>query len=436
MKRVVYLAVILSLLVVATAVPRGAPEDPAARPITLTGMVRDYSLNYDPPWYTAVERFQEKYPHVTIELEGLPYDDQREKVLITVGAGRGPDFVMMDCIWLGEFAANDIVIDITDKLAADYPGLMDDYLETFQESARWEGNTYGLWLWTDVRMLAYHKPMLEAAGLDPERPPRTWNELREYARQLNRPEDDVWGYAFPAFSTDHTADRWYPLLWMGGGQILTDDMTEAAFNSEAGIQALQFLVDLMNEDEVSPKDLIGISEADISRGFLAERYAMMIKVGEFWPDYEDMGYSVDEYKAQVRHAPLPLPEGGQPATGSGGWLGAVTRDSEHPDLALEFITMVAETANMAEFLLIDGRTPTRQSLVEMEEEFFEAVPYFDVQQEVLPYARFRPYIPEYTMISAEIVEAIQAALALETTPEAALNRAAERVNAILAEREW
>ena len=434
MKKILIISLVLGLLGAAGMFAAGGQEA-TTEAVTLTAMVRDYSVKYDPPWYTAITTLQEKYPNAKVELEGLPYDDQREKTLITVGAGKGPDIAQVDCIWLGEFASNNIVIDITDRLNKD-SAVRDDYIETFRESARWQGKDRGLWLWTDVRMLSYRKDYFRQAGLDPARPPKTWSELREYAKKLNRPAEGVWGYAFPAFSTDHTADRWYPFLWMGGGSILSDDLTEAAFNSRAGVDALELLVNLMNEDQVSPKDLLGINNKDLGLGFVADKYAMTIKVGEFWSDYRDKGMTVEQYKDMVGVSPLPIPQGGKPATGSGGWIAGITRDSKHADLAYEYLKMVVAPENMAQFCILNANIPTRKSMLKMEDDFTEAIPYYSVAAEVLPTTHFRPPVPEYTKMSAEIVTAIQRALSLEASPKEALDRAAQKADEILAERKW
>jgi len=411
------------------------PAEVTREPITLTGMVRDYSMKFEQPWTSAAKALQQKYPNVKVELEGLPYDSQREKVLITVAAGRGPDVAQVDCIWLGEFASNKIITDVSARLAAD-TALRDDYIDTFRASAKWQGKDYGLWLWTDVRMLAYRKDFFKQAGLDPDKPPKTWTELREYARKLNRPADGVWGYAFPSFSTDHTADRFYPLLWQGGGSILSADYTKAAFNSAAGIAALQLLVDLMNTDKVSPKDLLGISDSDVGKGYVANKYAMMIKVGEFWTEYRAQGLTADQYKAAQGLAPLPIPAGGTPATGSGGWIAGITRDSKHADLVWEYLKMVVDPQNMAKFCIANASIPTRKSMLAMEKDFGQAIPYYNVAAQVLPTTHFRPPIPEYTKLSAEIVTGIQKALSLQAQPKEALDQAARKTDEILAARKW
>lgn len=413
----------------------GGKQEGKEGPVVLTGMVRDYTLQQDAPWTTAVRIFQEKHPNVTIKLEGLPYDDQRVKALTTVAAGKGPDIVQTDCIWLGEFASSNILVDLTDRIAAD-ASLRDDYLPVFYEASKWKGRAYGLWLNSDVRMLGYHKDLFVKAGLDPDKPPATWRELREYAKKLTNTADGVWGYAFNAFSTDHTADRWYPFLHMKGGSILSSDYTKAAFNGPAGVEALQLLVDLMNTDKASPPDLLGAKESDLPRAFIAKKYAMMIRVGDFWPDFKRAGYTMEAYKEQIGMAPLPVPEGGKPATGSGGWILGITRDSKNPDIAYEFLKLVVSTDNVLPFLAERAMVPTRRSLMQMENEFLQAVPFFKVVREVAPHTYFRPPIPEYSRISAEIVNAIQKALTLQASPKAALDQAASAVDGILSRRTW
>ncbi|NOY07442.1 MAG: ABC transporter substrate-binding protein [Spirochaetes bacterium] len=413
----------------------GGQKEAAAEQITLTGLVRNYTVKQDPPWYSAVKTFKIKHPNVEIKLEGLPYNDQRLKVLIAVGAGKGPDIVQVDCIWLGEFASNNIIINISDMLNAD-PNLKNDYIDVFRKSAQWQGKDYGLWLYTDVRMLSWHKDLFKKAGLDPNAAPKTWAELRATAKKVNWPDQGIYGYAFPAFSTDHTADRWYPFLYMGGGSILSKDYTKAEFNSPAGTAALQLLVNLMDVDKVSPKDLLGIQEKDVSNGFKADKYSMMIKVGEFWKDYRKKGLTMKQYKEKIGVAPLPIPEGGKPATGSGGWIAGITRDSKYPKLAFEFLKTVVATRNMADFVIANGNIPTRKSMLKLENEYLASIPYFNVAKEVLPTTHFRPPIPEYMQISAQIVDAIQKALTEEMTPKASLDKAAVKVNEILAKRKW
>jgi multiple sugar transport system substrate-binding protein len=357
----------------------------------------------------------------------MGYDEQRQKTLIAVGAGEGPDIVQVDTIWLGEFADGDIIIDLSEYYA-NWEG-REDIPESFLESSQWEGKYYGVWLNSDVRFLVWEKEALRAAGLDPEVAPQTWEELIANAQQAQNPPE-TWGFAFPAFSTDHTADRWYPFLWQSGGDILTEDFSQAAFNSEAGVQALQFLSDLINVHEVTPPDILTISNSDLTTAIDQGRYVYAIRVGP--------GANADRFQGDpelfqelrgVGH--LPIPAGGEQATGSGGWLLGITRDSEHPDLAWEYITLVTDPDNAAPFWKANGMVPTRTSALSNIEEYEASFPYFELVAEAVQFTHFRPAIPEYPELSTHIVQAIQRTLAQEATAQEALDEAAAAVNELL-----
>jgi ABC-type glycerol-3-phosphate transport system substrate-binding protein len=162
----------------------------------------------------------------------------------------------------------------------------------------------------------------------------------------------------------------------------------------------------------------------------------MIKVGEFWSDYRAQGLTAEQYKAMQGVAPLPVPPGGKPATGSGGWIAGITRDSKHADLVWEYLKMVVDPPNMSKFCINNASLPVRKSMLAMAQDFSQAIPYYNVAAQVLPTTNFRPPIPEYTKISAELVTAIQKALSMEAQPKEALDQAARKADEILAARKW
>lgn len=281
-----------------------------AQRIVINAMVRNYTLEGPQPYLSAVEKFKQMHPNVNVELDGLGYSDQRLQTLIRTGAGRGPDITQFDTIWLGEYVEGGIVIDITD-MVEDWDEI-NDWLPPFRNSAKWPlttGRTYGVWLNSDVRNLVWNKKMFAEAGLDPERPPQTWSELIAVGKRLSKPPN-VWGFVFPAISTDDTADAWYPWLWQGGGEILTTDLNRAEFNSRAGIDALQLWVDHI-EEGITPLDVLSGREwGDLNSAFIAGKYAMAEVVGTVFSGAVSQGFDRKSYLETFGIGPLPLPPGG------------------------------------------------------------------------------------------------------------------------------
>ena len=231
-----------------------ATTAPAASAVTLNVWVRDYTLNMDSPFKTAKTAFEAKHPGVTVNLVGSPYDEQYQKIILSKAGGVKPDVFQMDQIWVGEMADKGIAANLDAYYAkweqtADIP---DPYLA----SSKWKGSYYAAWAYTDVRCFMWNKEIFQKAGLDPEKPPKTWDELVSMAKQIQDKVPGVAGVGFPGAAQEGTADRWYPYLFMAGGQILNDEQNKAAFNSDAGVKALQFEVDLVNKYGVAPKSVL------------------------------------------------------------------------------------------------------------------------------------------------------------------------------------
>ncbi len=421
----VVVSMVLFLLVVAIT---GAVE--AKENVTLTIYARAYTWNQDAPWEYAKAELQKRHPEInfTFVEEGFGWEDLRNKFLVTAGTASAPDVVMVDTIWLGEYVDNGLIRDIHEQALA--WSEWDDIVDSFKESSIWNGRIHGIWLNTDVRVLAYNKKLFREAGLDPEKPPTTWDDLKEMALAISDPPR-VYGYAFPAMKEEDTAHRFYAFLHSAGGKILSDDMTTALFNSDAGVEALQLMVDMVNQEAASLN--LGGTYSDIDRGLFLDRYAMSIMTKPIGLARDIIADLTDEqYMEDFGVAPIPRHPDGEFATQSGGYLLAIPSKSAHPELAWELITLATGAKAQFDYTVARGYVPTRYSLMDRTEDYIEEDPNFDVILGQLPYAYFRPSIPEYTEVSNAIQDAIQLALLGRMTPKAALDQAAERVNGILA----
>ena len=173
----------MTAAVAALAAPRAARAQ--RRAVTLKVLARDYTLRLDSPWRTAAAELKRRHPEldVNVELEGSPYNDQRRKTLISTQAGQGADIIQMDNIWLGEFAEGGIIQDTTARFNAWSD--KGDVPPVFVRTATWKDRVYGLWLNADVRLLHWNKRVFQKAGLDPNHPPQTWDELAAMAAPVH-----------------------------------------------------------------------------------------------------------------------------------------------------------------------------------------------------------------------------------------------------------
>jgi ABC-type glycerol-3-phosphate transport system substrate-binding protein len=430
-KLLTVLAVILIIGSVVSAA--GAKEKQAeSKDVTLTIYARAYTFAQDAPWVQAKAELERRHPDINFTFieEGFGWADMRTKFLTASAGGSPPDVMMTDIIWLGEFVDNGLLTDLSDRVAK--WDEWDDVVPAYRDATYWNGKVYGTWINTDVRVLVWNKDMFRAVGLDPDRPPKDWDELKSMAARLTKAPQQ-YGFGFPATLEDESVMKFFINLYSIGGQILTDDNKKAAFNSPEGVKALEALIDMVKAGS-TPTSIVSGKASDIDNGVFQGKFGMatMTKAYGLAKDLIP-GLTVEDYKNRFGVAPIPRAPDGVPSTMAGGYLLSVPSGSKQKDLAWELITIAAGSELQFEYTAARGYVPTFTSLMARGDDYAEVDPFFSVILDQLPSATFRPAIPEWTEISAEMQNAVQACVLGKYTPAQALQIAETAVNKILAD---
>jgi multiple sugar transport system substrate-binding protein len=428
MNRKLVLAV--SLVVLAAAVFTSVSLARSTSTITLNVWTRTYPLDQDSPYHSAAKKFEKLHPGYKIKFLGLDGDVLHQKALLGKAGGPKPDVMQTDTIWLGEFADKGISENL-DSYYANWTG-KSDYSASFLNSSKWKEHYYGVWLNTDVRILLWNKDVFRKAGLDPNKGPKTWAQVVSMGKQIQAKVPGVAGVAINAAASEDTADYWYPFLWMAGGDILNKSWTKAAFNSPAGVKALQFYVDLVNKYKVTPKDVITQDSSSVAQSLLSGKFGILLsQSGSGYGDDKDVK-SIAEFKKKIGNAVLPLCPGCQPATGSGGWLLTINTASKYKDLDWEFIKLATDGQNNVAFNRAQATVPVHNSIIKKYKNGLPGYPYFEVVAATYPHTHFRPWVPAYTKFVPYIYTAIEKAVAGQATAKQALDAAAAKTNKALA----
>jgi multiple sugar transport system substrate-binding protein len=126
------------------------------------------------------DAFRAKYPNVTINGQA----GQADLAKLTAAATGGTPPELTSVPNPPQYGGQQMAIEIDDFLARDRRFKKEDYYETPWERGRFYGKAYGLPIYTDTRLLWWNKAHFKQAGLNPDQPPRTWTEFRQYARRL------------------------------------------------------------------------------------------------------------------------------------------------------------------------------------------------------------------------------------------------------------
>ncbi|MCP4399128.1 MAG: extracellular solute-binding protein, partial [bacterium] len=198
-----------------------------------------------------IGEYEAQNPDVKINYIQIPWAEWFTKVTAAIAGNLTPDVTGLGYGQFGMLAVRELFAEIP----ADHID-RDDIADWALKAGSYQGKQYAFFL-PETRPLAYRKDFFEEAGLDPNVPPSTWEELREYAEKLvvrkggkvTRAGVDIpyVGNAQFVFLTFYAMKKEGAHLWAEGGKPL--------FFDQAGIDALQYLVDLrLKYDVVIPSD--------------------------------------------------------------------------------------------------------------------------------------------------------------------------------------
>ena len=174
--------------------------------------------------------------HVTLDYIGSN-DNAYQKLTVALQGGLQPDITYQYGTSMASLATAPSIMDLTDRVQD--PGFnWDDFSEGARAAATVDGQVYGIPALIDNLAIVYNKDLFEAAGVDEPTADWTWDDFRAAAKALTDPSKQQYGFAFPVDGTEDTVWHYDAMLWEAGGDILNADNTEAAFNSPAGVEAL------------------------------------------------------------------------------------------------------------------------------------------------------------------------------------------------------
>ncbi|NLJ80706.1 MAG: ABC transporter substrate-binding protein [Firmicutes bacterium] len=346
------------------------------------------------------------------------YDETANKVMADLAGGFNPDLAQISLANVPQFIGREeLLIDLNSVFEED---VLDDFIPALVDAGTFDGKFYAAPFNVSTLLFYWNKELFEEAGLDPERPPQDWDEMREYARILTK--GDRLGLAMFGPPYDHWVLE--SLYWQNGGNMLSEDGTKVVVDSPASIEALEFIDTLVNEDKTATY----VPNAESNHLLLSQRVAMNYAstgaLGNFWENAD--------FEFGAGH--LPRGPVGKFTSLGGGFLIMFSSTPEREAAAREFLEFLTTTENTVKMNMRTGYLPSRQSAQETAElqQYWEEVPAAKAAVTQLPYAvarRNHPKLKEIhdiiaRMMNSSIVESV-------TTPAEAARRAAQEGNLAL-----
>jgi sn-glycerol 3-phosphate transport system substrate-binding protein len=306
-----------------------------------------------------------------------------------------------------------------------------------------DGRQWSMPFNTSNPMLYYNKDMFKAAGLDPEKPPRTWPEFEEVAAKLTQKDASgkvtIPGATFAIYG-------WFfeQLLAVSGGYYADNEngraapATEAAFNSPEGVAVMEWWKRMYDAGTMGN---LGRKTVDVRNAFMAGQTAMIIESTATLRGMMDT--AVGKFELGTAFLPRPNEEAFEKAGtiigGASVWI-LNGRPEEEQQCAWEFVKFVSAPPQQAYWHTMSGYYPIRKAAYDepLDVEWRAKYPAFQTaidQLHIAPNNRFTQggLIGVFPTARQTIEGAIEEILAGKATPQEALDKAAASVTAAIEE---
>jgi len=350
--------------------------------------------------------FSLAHPGIVVNPVFIPFNDFNKRLSIGLANGDTPDLVMIDSPNHTAYAAMGLFADITPLLEG-WKG-KEQYYPASWQSASYQGRQYGVPLGINSLALFYNKKLFDQAGIAP---PSTWDELKEAATKLTN--GGVTGLGISSPGNEEATFQFLPWLYASGADYRT-------IGSPEGIHSLAFLAELVRDGYMS-NEIINWTQADLTQQFAMGKVAMMVngswQIPELAIHAPDLSYGI-----------VPIPKEKERATVIGGEnIGVVSGPNVAE--AVKFVKYVA-SPEVSKTLNRDlGYFPARRDVAN--DPYWSEDPRLQVFLHSLEYARSRGPHPRWPEISSAISVALDEALSLHSTPDAAAGAAQSQIDKLM-----
>ena len=414
---------ILSLLAAAAFIFCGAAG------VSATELTMYYPVSVGGPLTKVVDGmvqdFMAENPDVKVKaIYAGNYNDARIKALAALKAGKPAQTSVMFSIDIYELIEQDAIIPFDDVVTTeDDKAWLDSFYPSLMENGRTAGKTWGIPFQRSTIVMYYNKDLFRKAGLDPDKPPATWDELVSMGKKLTKSDGSQWGAMIP--STGYPYWMFGALAMQNGKTLMNQDGDTTYFNDPDVVNALEFWKDLGTKYGIMPEGTI--EWGTLRQNFLEEKTAIM------WHSTGNLTAVKKNAKFDFGVAMLPAGKRRGTPTGGGNFYIFKKTTPEERKAAMrliKFMTSPEQSAHWSKSTGYMGVSPLAYKTQTLQD-YVKDFPYAAVARDQLQYATAELSTFQTGRIRKALDDAIQAALTGAKTPAKALEEAQKTAESLL-----
>jgi len=373
---------------------------------------------------SMIQDFNNTHPRIKVTGVSMGnYDALSQKIMASVSAGNPPTLAQAYENWTAQLIESKAIVPIDDFVRGPQ-GLskkeLRDFFPVMIEDNSWEGKLWSFPFNKSVPVLYYNKDMFRKEGLNPENPPKDWEEFIKIAKKLTKDLNgdgipEQWGTAFPV-----SVWTFGCLLFQNGGSFLNEEGTEAAFNRKEGVEALTYWLNQIVKEKV----------AYLTTGYEHQNEFLVGKVGMIQSSSASYAYMRPAVKFELGIAPLPQNKRKAVILAGTNTVIFSKASSEAKEAAWEFLKWMTSPMNTARWSEGTSYLPLRQSALfsDLMQKRFAEEPNWRAVIEDLDYAFLEPRSTAWFAVRTYFEEVLERVLREKMSPQEALNMVAEKLN--------
>jgi sn-glycerol 3-phosphate transport system substrate-binding protein len=356
------------------------------------------------------------------------YQESITKALTAVKSGEPPVMSILLSTDMYTLIDEDAIVPFDPLIkTADDKAWLKSFYPAFMENSQTGGKTWGIPFQRSTIVLYYNKEMFKEAGLDPNKPPETWTQMREYAQKLTKRDGSgrvtQWGVQIPSSGFPYWLFQ--GLAIENGAQLMNAAGTQTYYDKPEVIGALQYWLDLINKYKVHPEGIVewGTTPKD----FFEKKVAMI------WTTTGNLTNVKSNAKFDFGVAMLPAQkERGSPTGGGNFYIFAKSTPAQR-EAAMKFIKWVTSPERAAQWGIDTGYVAVRADAWDtpVMKKYVESFPPAAVARDQLKFAKAELSTHDNQRVTKALNDGLQAALTGTKTPEQAMKDAQSQSERIL-----
>lgn len=388
------------------------------------------------------------YPNIDTTAQNVDYNQLLDKLRTALLGNAAPMVVRLQILGGVEFGAKDYLQELKPEDVG-YP--TKDFWPGAMKSVTYGGKTYGIPTNNETMGFIYNAKIFKDAGLDPEHPPATWDDVVTYSKQI-KDKLGIAGYGLVAKqNAGNTPFRFMPMVWADGGGALDEETDNPTYkvvglNSKGTKLALQQAYDMYVRDKSVPVSALTNTQNENQAPFIAGQLAMMIAHPSEYAKMVDLAGKAtgadkqvaDSVVENMRYGLIPKGDAGRRAVVFGGSNIHVIKsqyvDGGLDEPAAKALICFWTSPEWSTKLAWTGSNPGNLQGFRSQamKERLDTIKFLDVTTSMLPDGIPFPVVPEAPEIMNIIVpDMLQNALTGKMTVDEAAEDAARRTEELM-----